>query len=140
MDPSTDAQAIERRLRDFFAERAEAEGIAAAWLFGSVARGKARADSDVDVGVLFTETPPRTLAGCRFDLEGELELLLRIPVQLVVLNHVSPELAVQVIREGKLLADQDRSRRVEFEVRSRFEYWDLEPYIRLWRKMGAQPR
>jgi hypothetical protein len=45
-----------------------------------------------------------------------------------------------VIRQGKLLVDQDRSRRVEFEVRSRFEYWDLEPYIRLWRKMGTQPR
>jgi predicted nucleotidyltransferase len=140
MDLRRDAQTLERRLREFFAARAETEGIAAAWLFGSVARGTARADSDVDVGVLFTEAPPRTLAGYHFDLEGELETLLRVPVQLVVLNHVSPELAVQVIREGKLLVDQDRSRRVEFDVRSRFEYWDLEPYIRLWRKMGPQPQ
>jgi predicted nucleotidyltransferase len=140
MNLRRDAQTLERRLREFFAARAETEGIAAAWLFGSVARGTARADSDVDVGVLFTEAPPRTLAGYHFDLEGELETLLRVPVQLVVLNHVSPELAVQVIREGKLLVDQDRSRRVEFEVRSRFEYWDLEPYIRLWRKMGPQPQ
>jgi len=135
-----DGQEIERRLREFFVERAAAEGIAAAWLFGSVARGTARPDSDVDVGVLFTQDPPRTLEGCRFDLEADLERLLRVPTQLVVLNHVSPELAVHVFGKGKLLVEQDRSKRVEFEVRSRFAYWDLEPYIRLWRKMEVQPR
>ena len=46
-----DGVEIERRLRRFFEERAEAEGVAAAWLYGSVARGTARPDSDVDVGI-----------------------------------------------------------------------------------------
>ena len=133
-----DGVAIERRLRDFFKARAASEGIAAAWLFGSVARGTARPDSDVDVGVLFREDPPRTLAGYHFDLEADLEHLLRLPVQLVVLNHVSAELAVTVLSEGRLLFENDRSRRVDFEVRSRFAHWDLEPYHRLWRKMGAR--
>ena len=74
-----DAVAIERQLRELFKARAEAEGIAAAWLFGSVARGTASPDSDVDVGVLFREDPPAALAGYRFDLE--VGTLLAAPAQ-----------------------------------------------------------
>lgn len=133
-----DGAAIERRLREFFEARAEAEGIAAAWLFGSVARGTARPDSDVDVGVLFREDPPRTLAGYRFDLETELELLLRVPTQLVVLNRAPSDLVFRVLRDGKLLVNQDPSRRVGFEVRTLKEYWDMEPQRRLYRHQGAK--
>lgn len=129
-----DGAAIERRLRELFEERAEAEGIAAAWLFGSVARGTARPDSDVDVGVLFRVDPPRTLAGYRFDLEADLEELLQLPVQLVVLNRAPVDLAFRVLRDGRLLVNQDPSRRIRFEVRTHNEYWDMEPYWRLLRK------
>ena len=136
-----DGVAIEQRLREFFEAKAEAEGIAAAWLFGSVARGTARPDSDVDVGVLFREDPPRTLAGYRFDLEADLEKLLRVPVQLVVLNRAPVDLAFRVLRDGKLLVNQDPSRRIQFEVRTHNEYWDMEPYWRLLRKeRGALDR
>ncbi|HLX06943.1 MAG TPA: nucleotidyltransferase domain-containing protein, partial [Thermoanaerobaculia bacterium] len=54
---------IESELRAFFAARAEAEGLAAAYLFGSVARGTSRPESDVDVGVLFSAIPPAGLDG-----------------------------------------------------------------------------
>lgn len=129
---------IEQQVQNFFEARAKAEGIAAAWLFGSVARGTARPDSDVDVGVLFREAPPRTLAGYRFDLETELELLLGVPVQLVVLNHAPSDLVFRVLRDGKLLVNQDPSRRVAFEVRTLKEYWDMEPQRRLYRRQGAK--
>ncbi|HVG08750.1 MAG TPA: nucleotidyltransferase domain-containing protein [Thermoanaerobaculia bacterium] len=133
-----DAAAIEERLREHFRIRAEAsegtEGIAAAWLFGSVARGTARPDSDVDVGVLFREDPPLTLAGYHFDLEADLQELLLLPVQLVVLNRAPVDLAFRVLRDGKLLVNQDPSRRIRFEVRTHNEYWDMEPYWRLYRK------
>jgi len=132
-----DGAVIERRLRELFKARAAAEGIAAAWIFGSVARGSARPDSDVDVGVLFREDPPLTLAGYHFDLEADLESLLGLPVQLVVLNRAPADLAIRVLREGKLLVNQDPSRRIEFEVRTRNEYWDLEPYLRLYRRQAA---
>lgn len=132
-----DGVAIERRLREFFRARAASEGIAAAWLFGSVARGTARPDSDVDVGVLFREDPPRNLAGYRFDLEAELESALGSSVQLVVLNRAPADLAIRVLRDGKLLVNQDPVRRIEFEMRTRNEYWDLEPYLRLYRRQTA---
>lgn len=133
MDPA----AIESRLRDFLTGKAGEEGIAAAYLFGSVARGTARSGSDVDVGILYSEDPPQTLEGLGFRLEGDLEKLLGLPVQVVVLNRAPVDLIFRVLRDGKLLAEGNRSKRVRFEVKSRFEYWDLEPYLRMYRRMGG---
>jgi predicted nucleotidyltransferase len=130
-----DPEAIEARLREFFAANAEREGIAAAYLFGSVARGTAGPKSDVDVGILYSEDPPHTLEGLGLELEGELEKLFRVPVQVVVLNHASVDLLIRVLRDGKLLVDRDRSTRIRFEVKTRFEFWDLEPYLRMYRRV-----
>lgn len=135
-----DCEAIERDLREFLAEVAEREGIAAAYLFGSVARGTARPGSDVDVGILYLEDPPLTLEGMGFGLEAEMESLLRIPVQVVVLNRAPVDLTIRVLRDGKLLVDRDRPKRIGFEVKTRFEFLDLEPYLNLYRKIGRAPR
>jgi predicted nucleotidyltransferase len=132
MDPAV----IESQLREFLTANAAREGIAAVYLFGSVARGTARSESDVDVGVLYSEDPSQTLAGLGLDLEAEMEHLLGLPVQLVVLNRASVDLVVRVLRDGKLLVDRDRSKRIRFEVKSRFEFWDLEPYLKMYRRMG----
>lgn len=130
-DPVT----LANTLGELLAARAEPEGIAAAWLFGSVARGAARPDSDVDVGVLYREDPPRTLAGIGqvFNLEQELTEITDLPIQVVALNRAPVDLIIRVLRDGKLLLGQDSLRRVDFEVRSRNEFWDLEPYLRLYR-------
>lgn len=129
-----DVVAVEKRLREVLSTRADAEGIAAAWLFGSMARGTAGPESDVDVGVLYDQAPPRTLAGLGLDLEGDLEAAVGLPVQLVALNRAPVDLIIRVLRDGKLLVDRDRPRRIQFEVRSRNAYWDLEPYLRLYRE------
>jgi predicted nucleotidyltransferase len=124
----TEAPAV--KLREHLAARAEDEGIAAAWLFGSVARGTARPDSDVDVGVLYREDPPRTLAGIGrvFGLEEALAEATGLPIQVVNLNQAPVDLIVRVLRDGKLLVDREPLRRINFEVSSRKEFWDLEPY------------
>lgn len=126
-----DCEAIERRLRELLAARAEAEGIAAAYLFGSVARGTAGPRSDVDVGVLYSGEPPQGLDA--FRLEGELEEALGVPVQVVTLNRASVDLAQRVLL-GKLLVDRDRSRRIRFEVLTREAYWDLLPLLHICRR------
>ncbi|HBL31639.1 MAG TPA: nucleotidyltransferase domain-containing protein [Acidobacteria bacterium] len=130
-----DTASLTTKLRETLAARAEREGIAAAWLFGSVARGTARPDSDVDVGILYSEDPPRTLAGIgrTFGLEEDLVEALEAPIQIVALNRASPELIVRVLRDGQLLVDREPLRRCHFEVRSRKEFWDVEPYLRLYR-------
>jgi len=68
-----DATTAEARLRPFFEEE---RGAVAVYLFGSVARDEARHGSDVDVGVLFGEDPPATLAAPQFAIEARLERLL----------------------------------------------------------------
>ncbi len=137
-----DTEALTALLSDLLGARAEGEGISAAWLFGSVARGTARPDSDVDIGVLYREDPPRTLAGIGqvFGLEEDLVEATDLPIQVVNLNQAPLELIVRVLRDGKLLVDSDPLRRIDFEVRSRNEYWDFEPYLRLYREQIATRR
>ncbi|HKH43732.1 MAG TPA: nucleotidyltransferase domain-containing protein [Thermoanaerobaculia bacterium] len=135
-----DSVTLADTLGELLAARAEDEGITAAWLFGSVARGTARPDSDVDVGILYREDPPRTLAGIGqvFNLQEELTEITDLPIQIVALNHAPVDLIIRVLREGKLLVEHDSLRRVDFEVRSRNEFWDLEPYLRLYRGQTAK--
>src|SRR6185436_12070359 len=137
-----DSEILVGKLGELLAARAEDEGIAAAWLFGSVARGTARPDSDVDVGILYREDPPRTLAGIGqvFNLEEELTEITDLPIQVVNLNDAPVDLIIRVLRDGKLLVGHDSLQRVDFEVRSRNEFWDLEPYLRLYRgQIGRRP-
>jgi len=130
-----DTAAIEARLRAFFHE--DPRGAVAVYLFGSVARGDAGPDSDVDIGVLFDANPPATLDAPQFAVEGELDRLLGRPVQVVALNGASPDLVHRVLRDGRLVLDRDRSARIRFEVRARNEYFDMEPIRRLYRRYPA---
>ena len=134
------ADEIKAKLRDFFSARADGEGLAAAYLFGSWARRSARPDSDVDVGVLYLDAPPPGLEGLSFHLEADLERLLGRPVHLTVLNRAPVDLAQRVLRDGCLLLDRDHSRRIRFEVRTRQEFWDLEPFLRRYRRTAEDPR
>ena len=92
------------------------------------------------MGILYREDPPRTLAGIGqvFNLQEELTEITDLPIQIVALNHAPVDLIIRVLREGKLLVEHDSLRRVDFEVRSRNEFWDLEPYLRLYRGQTAK--
>jgi predicted nucleotidyltransferase len=103
------------------------QGVVAIYLFGSVARGTARASRDVDVGVLYEVTPPATLEGLGFDLAAKLEPAIGRTVDLVVLNRAPADLIHRVLRDGILVVETDRRRRIEFEVRARNQYFDLAP-------------
>jgi len=114
------------------------DGVVAVYLFGSVARGQARPSSDVDVAVLYERTPPPTLDGLGFDLAHELELAVRRTVDLVVLNRAPSDLVHRVLRDGVLVVERDRRRRIEFEVQSRNEYFDLQPIRARYRRLQAE--
>jgi predicted nucleotidyltransferase len=131
IDPAT----IETRLREILTARAGQEGSAAAYLFGSVARGTAGPDSDVDVGVLYSEDPPLSLDGLGREIENELGLRIRC----VDLNRAAPELVFRILNGSDLLFEGDRQARVRFEVQSRNEYWDFEPVLRLYRTTNRLP-
>ena len=122
---------VEARLAAYF-ER-HTRGIAAVYLFGSTARGTAGADSDVDLGILYSQTPPRILDGQPYELESDLERQLGRPVEVVVLNTAAVDLRRRVLAAGRLLSEPDRSARIAFEVRTRNEAFDLDPILRRYR-------
>ncbi len=129
-------QPVARQLERFFAGR-ENEEPTAVYLFGSVARGDERPGSDVDVGVLFRRDPPPTLEGLPLRLEGELERLLGRAVQVVTLNAAPVDLRARVLRDGVLILDRDPSLRIRFEVRTRNEWFDLQPILREYRRAAT---
>ncbi len=111
--------------------------VVAAYLFGSVARGTATPTSDVDVAILLAADPPSTIDGLQLGLEGELERGLGLPVQLVVLNRAPCDLVHRVLRDGVLLVDRDPGARIRFEVDARNRYFDLQPFLRRYRRFSV---
>ncbi len=127
---ATEAGLIAATLR----EELETEpDVIAAYLYGSVARGTQRRDSDVDLALLLQQDPPDTLEGLRLNLAARLQNRLGRQVQVVILNRAPCDLAHRVRRDGRILVERNRRRRVAWEVKSRNEYFDMEPIRRLYR-------
>lgn len=133
---SAEYDAVLIALREYFTQ--PPAGTAAVYLFGSVARGDSSPASDVDVAILFEQDPPRTLEGLHTALSDDLQARLGRRVDLVVLNHASPDLVHRVLRDSILVCERNRSARVRFEVRLRNEYFDMEPIRRLYRRSVVQ--
>ena len=126
-----------QRLGELFAESTVSD-VVAAWLFGSFARGDARAHSDIVVGVLYRRTPEATFDALPLRLEGEIERLLGRTTQVVALNRAPADLRARVLLVGVLLIDRDPSFRIRFEVQTRNEWFDLQPILREYRRLERE--
>jgi len=124
---------VKPAITSLLAQEFQNQPVAAVYVFGSVARGTDRTDSDIDIAVLYLETPSRTLMERPFLLEAALSLKLHRPVQIIVLNDAPADLVHRVLRDGLIILEKDAARRVEFEVRSRNLYWDLLPVLKEYR-------
>lgn len=105
-------------------------GAELVYLFGSQARGKVWAESDVDLAVLLGLGIPRERYGkVRVELIAELMSVFDSnTVDVVVLNEAPPLLVYEgVIQGGRLLFEKDKSARIRFEVRAFQEYVDTAP-------------
>ncbi|QBI18452.1 nucleotidyltransferase domain-containing protein [Egibacter rhizosphaerae] len=91
-----------------------AAGALFVFLHGSRAEGTERADSDVDVAALFDGEVD----------EAELRSRLPAGVDLLVLDRAPLELAGRVALHGRLLAEADAARRVEWQAMTRKVYLD----------------
>lgn len=132
-----DRNALIGHLEEYF--RRPPEGVVAAYLYGSWARGTARKGSDVDLGVLFAEAPAPVLGGPEDRIADDLGPELRLEVQVVALNSAPADLVHRVLRDGVLVHEADRSARIRFEVAKRNEYFDLLPILRRYRRMEGAP-
>lgn len=121
---------ITNSIRDYLASQTD---IAAAYLFGSLAKGTFRPGSDIDIAVLFVPGHLDKISrfNRRISLEIALTDLVHRSVHVVDLEEASPPLQYQVRKYGRLLVDKDKNYRVNFEVRSRRDYFDLQYFYRL---------
>ena len=121
---------ILEKLKTYFASRDE---IVMAFLFGSRAEGRARNDSDWDIGVYFIpktrgelETKER-YAG-ENEISGEVARLIGAETDVVILNRARPSLVFDVLNSGKVLANKDETLYLELLSKTHYEavdYWNF---------------
>ena len=125
------------------------EGIAAvraAYLFGSRARGSARADSDLDVAVDRGPTLGAVERGrVRLHLIAALTDRLGAlgeKADVLDLRAAAPAVAFRVLREGKLVKETSRRERVQLEARIMRAYDDDAPrralFLRAAKRVAQQ--
>jgi predicted nucleotidyltransferase len=97
------------------------DDVRLAYVFGSVAGGRERPSSDVDVAVLFAGKPaPATLDRLTEDLEDAAGRT----VDLVDLAKAPPLLAHQVVSRGSCIVCRRDPERAAFETRTILRYLD----------------
>jgi predicted nucleotidyltransferase len=100
--------------------------IRLAVVFGSIARGRSRGDSDIDIGVLLDADSPDIAQA----LEVDLARALRRTVDLILLNTAPPLLRFEVARDGEVLAARRRDDWTDFKAQAMVDWWDWAPTAR----------
>lgn len=128
-----ESEEIRRRLVGWLERSSAEQGIAAAWLFGSHAAGRAHRESDVDVGVLLdwarhSDREARSVARVRL---GALLIaaLHHNDVQVAVLNDAPPLFARRVVLEGDRVHVRDRELEHAFRRDVQLRAADLAPFL-----------
>ncbi len=102
------------------------------YVFGSQAKGKADARSDLDVAVLLAGDPDG--GACtqrRLSIIGDLMSLFHTnDVDVVVLNRADLVLRNQVVQYGRLAYARAHDIAVEFRVRTLNLYFDFAPFLK----------
>lgn len=119
--PPLDADSLNR-----LTHALDRDGVVAAMLIGSRARGSAGPLSDVDIGVWHE---PGLACDALLDLRLSLaraasQALNTDEIDIVPLNGATPLMRHRAIRDGKRLIERDRKTRVQLEVKALIEYLD----------------
>lgn len=101
--------------------------IVVAILFGSLAAGRGRFDSDLDLAVASTTPLDPQI---RIQLIEELAVGLGRPVDLIDLAQTHGPLLQQILTKGRLIICADRTRYADLLLRVVYEEADVMPYYR----------
>ncbi|MGH2714883.1 MAG: type VII toxin-antitoxin system MntA family adenylyltransferase antitoxin [Thermoleophilaceae bacterium] len=107
----------------------DVESVVAAFVFGSVATGRATPLSDVDVGVwLDPALSPRQRLDAQLRLMAEATSVLGTDeVEVVILNDAAPLLQHRAMRARLSLVDRQPKARVRLEAGAQLRYLDTKP-------------
>ena len=127
MDTTT--KAIKNTLDTIIKYFTDKQHIMAVYLFGSAAKSLMRKNSDIDIAVLLDEIIKHKIQRFEFILTigMELEKETNQPFDVVDITGAPPTLQHQILKTGRLLVENNRSARINFEVSSRRKYFDLLP-------------
>jgi len=132
MNPKSDIN----RIVDYFERKAE---ISALYIFGSAAKGRETAESDIDIAVLINDQKKgrRTYETLKKTYYAASPKLSSRPVQIVILNMAPPFLKYRIIKTGKVLFDKNRRLRVSLTANAIIEYFDYKPIEDIFLKAVA---
>ncbi len=122
---------IEEVLRHFFEEKQE---VLFAYLYGSFGEGRFFHDIDIGVFVEKSKVPKEDSLTFEISISIELEELIKIPVDVKVINFSPLSYKYEVIKCGKLILTKDDEKRVEFETSTVDYYFDFAPYLNRYLK------
>jgi len=107
----------------------ENDKIAFVILFGSQIKNKTRFGSDLDIAIYFKSEPSIFELG---DLYNKLDKIISIRIDLVKLNNLynkNPELAFNIMNEGKLILNNDTQQYKDYKRRVILRYMDVKPML-----------
>jgi len=122
--PPIDEAAVER-----LSHALDQEGVIAAMLIGSQARGTPGSLSDVDIAVWHDEgLDPASRIDLQLELAGAAsEALGTDEIDIVMLNRAPPLLRHRAVRDARLLVERDPVARVRLDARALLDYLDTKP-------------
>ena len=124
--PGATPQLDEPALAEFLAAQPD---VVVAYLFGSLAQGRATPRSDVDIAILLADASDiLAVADRRLQLIGAVEPFVRGDVEVVILNSASSVLQHEVLHKRHVIFERSRMARVDFEVRAGKIYADEQPH------------
>jgi len=125
-DTTNNESSIPEKMKQVFLDHDE---IVAAYLFGSYAKGHARSDSDIDIGLLLSDN---SNVGAMYPIHiaGQLENMTgtKREMDVRILNNGTLRFLHQVLK-GKLLFCRDDKKRIDFETSTINSYLDFKPFL-----------
>lgn len=139
MDERAFVPEIDDDARRRLSEALDQDGVVAAMLIGSQARGEAGPLSDIDLAVWHE---PDLDWKQSWDLQLSLigaacDALKTNEVDVVMLNEAPPLMQHRAIRDAVQLVERNRAQRIRFETKAVLDYFDTAP-LRLARKENVK--
>ncbi|MCJ7579128.1 MAG: nucleotidyltransferase domain-containing protein [Candidatus Aminicenantes bacterium] len=121
-----DIQKLLPKLKDIFKNQ---EGLIAAYLFGSQAKGHSHPLSDVDIAYLLEKNlSPSRKEAIEKTLYKSLSMCLKTDeISFVNLSEAPPSIKYAAISARNLLYCSDDSERIDFEQKALINYFDTKP-------------